>query len=102
MAVRRTCDIVLCFSQLGIRLNRQFAAHTTVRKMVRVLNVAEKNDAAKNVSELLSRGQPFTQLVYFSRESKQYTCLGHFLVALIYGTGIENLAMGSSCSNQAL
>ena len=25
-------------------------------KMVQVLNVAEKNDAAKNISELLSRG----------------------------------------------
>jgi len=27
-----------------------------LNKMVQVLNVAEKNDAAKNISELLSRG----------------------------------------------
>ncbi len=39
---------------LGIRL-RQFS--TKVSKMVRILNVAEKNDAAKSLADIMSNGR---------------------------------------------
>ena len=35
---------------------RRLLEHSSTQDMVRVLNVAEKNDAAKNIASILSRG----------------------------------------------
>lgn len=49
-------DISMCFILLHLR---RFSASATSLpdKMVRVLNVAEKNDAAKSLANVLSQGR---------------------------------------------
>lgn len=53
--VTRNRQIFCCHSPVAGIL-RNYSDKTNPQTMVRILNVAEKNDAAKNIMEILSRG----------------------------------------------
>lgn len=89
-------SVIISFLLITFRMHKWFSklksalGHLSLRgfckvpppapKMVRILNVAEKNDAAKNIAEILSRGHHSRVSEPVTQATHKTTSLNHYIL----------------------